>query len=252
MFPFNWIARPLLLGLLLAGSASSMAATITMAFGEKIPPFCFPESDSGIELEVIGEALAFRGHTLEPRYFPLARVPLAFRRGEVDAAMTDLGQDLSEAGAHYGNPAVIYHNVFVSLKSRHLDIKKPEDIKGLSIVAFQGAAQRYPEWLAESQKDGLYFEQNNQELQVLGLNKGRYDLVLSDRSIYRYFELLLERTSLFKAKSVDMHQFTEEDPQNYRPVFRDPQIRDDFNAGLEQLKASGRYQAIYDHYLEQK
>jgi polar amino acid transport system substrate-binding protein len=252
MFPLTWITRPLLLSLLLAGSASSMAATITMAFGEKIPPFCFPESDSGIELEVIGEALSFRGHTLEPRYFPLARVPLAFRRGEVDAAMTDLGQDLSEAGAHYGNPAVIYYNVFVSLKGRHLDIKQPEDIKGLSIVAFQGAAQRYPEWLAASQKDGLYFEQNNQELQVLGLNKGRYDLVLSDRSIYRYFELLLERTTLFKAKSTEMHQFVEEDPQNYRPVFRDPKIRDDFNAGLEQLKASGRYQAIYDHYLEQK
>lgn len=252
MLATTWLTRLSLLALLLVGSGSSLAATVVMAFGEKIPPFCFPESDSGIELEVIGEALGFRGHKLEPRYFPLARVPLAFRRGEVDAAMTDLGQDLSDAGAHYGNPAVIYYNVFVSLKSRHLRINKPEDIKGLSVVAFQGAAQRYPEWLAASQKDGLYFEQNNQELQVLGLNKGRYDLVLSDRSIYRYFELLLERTSLFKAKSTEMHQFIEEDPQNYRPVFRDPQIRDDFNAGLEQLKTSGRYQAIYDHYLEQK
>ncbi|MGB4073370.1 substrate-binding periplasmic protein [Pseudomonas sp.] len=247
----RWIGR-LILPLLFACSTYAGAATVVMAFGEKIPPFCFPESDSGIELEVIGEALAFRGHQLEPRYFPLARVPLAFRRGEVDAAMTDLGQDLSDAGAHYGNPAVIYYNVFVSLKGRHLSIKKPEDIKGLSVVAFQGAAQRYPEWLAASQKDGLYFEQNNQELQVLGLNKARYDLVLSDRSIFRYFELLLERTTLFKAKSTEMHQFVEEDPQNYRPVFRDPQIRDDFNAGLAQLKASGRYQAIYDHYLEQK
>ena len=37
------------------------------------------------------------------RFFPrlarvLARVPLAFRHGEVDAAMTDLGQDLSDQG----------------------------------------------------------------------------------------------------------------------------------------------------------
>ncbi len=246
----HWMCT-LTLPLLLACSPHSLAATVVMAFGEKIPPFCFPESDSGIELEVIGEALAFRGHKLEPRYFPLARVPLAFRKGEVDAAMTDLGQDLAAVGGHYGNPAVIYYNVFVSLQGRHFDIQKPEDIKGLSVVAFQGAAQRYPGWLGESQRDGLYFEQNNQELQVLGLNKGRYDLVLSDRSIYRYFELLLERTTLFKAKSIAMHQFVEEDPQNYRPVFRDPQIRDDFDAGLAQLKASGRYQAIYDHYLKQ-
>ena len=132
----GWM-RTLTLPLLLTCSANSLAATVVMAFGEKIPPFCFPESDSGIELEVIGEALAYRGHILEPRYFPLARVPLAFRKGEVDAAMTDLGQDLAAVGGHYGNPAVIYANVFVSLKGRRLNIKKPEDIKGLSIVAFR-------------------------------------------------------------------------------------------------------------------
>lgn len=98
---------------------------------------------------------------------------------------------------------------------------------------------------------GSQLEQNNQELQVLGLNKGRYDVVLSDQRIYQYFEQLLERTSLFKAKAVVFHPFVEEDPQNYRPLFRSQHIRDDFNAGLRHLKASGRYQAIYDSYLQQ-
>lgn len=251
MRPLRPLTRALLLGLLLGSAAPGHTADVVMAFGEKIPPFCFPESDSGIELEIIGEALAFKGHQLKPRYYPLARVPLTFRQGEVDAAMTDLGQDLSEIGAHYGNPAVIYQNVFVTLKGRKLSIKRPEDLKGLSVVAFQGAAKRYPEWLAASEQAGLYFEQNNQELQVLGLNKARYDVVLSDRSIFRYFELLLERTTLFKAKSVELHNFTTVDPDDYRPVFRDQQIRDDFNAGLEHLKATGRYQQIYDHYLQQ-
>lgn len=240
----------LLLAFALVCSGTALADDVVMAFGEKIPPYCFPESDSGIELEIIGEALAFRGHHLRPRYYPLARVPLAFRQGEVQAAMTDLGQDLSSEGAHYGDPAVLYHNVFVTLKGRRLDIQRPGDLKGLSIVAFQGAAKRYPEWLAASQEAGLYFEQNNQELQVLGLNKGRYDVVLSDRSIYQYFEQLLSRTALFKAKAVDFHEFVEEDPQNYRPVFRSEKIRDDFNAGLQELKSSGRYQAIYDSYLK--
>lgn len=239
-----------LLVVLCCCSSVSWGADVLMAFGEKIPPYCFPESDSGIELEVIGEALALRGHRLMPRYYPLARVPLAFRHGEVDAAMTDLGQDLTDQGGHYGEPAVIYQNVLVTLRNRQLRLEKPEDLKGLSVVAFQGAAKRYPEWLGATQAAGLYFEQNNQELQVLGLNKGRYDVVLSDRSIYHYFEQLLSRTALFKAKAVDMHSFTEEDPQNYRPVFRDTQVRDDFNAGLQQLKQSGRYQQIYDSYLK--
>ena len=103
--------RSLLLILTLAWTGAALADDVVMAFGEKIPPYCFPESDSGIELDVIGEALAYRGHRLAPRYVPLARVPLAFRQGEVQAAMTDLGQDLSTQGAHYGEPAVLYQPV---------------------------------------------------------------------------------------------------------------------------------------------
>ncbi len=239
-----------LLVVLCCCSSTSWAADVLMAFGEKIPPYCFPESDSGIELEVIGEALALRGHRLMPRYYPLARVPLAFRHGEVDAAMTDLGQDLTDQGGHYGEPAVIYQNVLVTLRNRQLRLEKPEDLKGLSVVAFQGAAKRYPEWLGATQAAGLYFEQNNQELQVSGLNKGRFDVVLSDKSIFRYFELMLSRTNLFHAKAVQMHHFVEVNPNDYRPLLRSQQVRDDFNAGLAHLKASGGYQAIYDSYLK--
>lgn len=239
-----------LLWLLCLLPPSSMADDVVMAFGEKIPPFCFPESDSGIELEVIGQALAYRGHTLRPRYFPLARVPLEFKMGHVDAAMTDLGTDLSVHGGFYGKPAVTYDNVFVSLKARDLKISQPEDLNGLAIVAFPGALKRYPQWLEGVDKAGLYFEQNNQELQVTGLNKGRFDLVLSDRNIFHYFELQLERTALFKAKAVHMHSFVALNPNDYRPVFRSERVRDDFDAGLAQLKASGRFQAIYDSYLK--
>jgi polar amino acid transport system substrate-binding protein len=87
-------------------------------------------------------------------------------------------------------------------------------------------------------------------LQVFGLNRGPHDLLLSDRSMYRYVERLLERTTRFRAKGIAMHNFAEEDPQNYRPLLRDPQILDNFNAGLKQLTASGCYQAIFAHYLK--
>ena len=245
--------HPFRLGLLLLlchATIPCWSAEVVMAFGEKIPPYCFPESNSGIELDVIGEALAYRGHTLKPVYYPLARVPVSFRQGKVAAAMTDLGQDLSDCGAFYGDSAVVYDNVLITLKSNKLKLIKPEDLAGLRIVAFQGAVNRYPEWLAQAQRDNLYFEQNNQELQVLGLNKQRYEVVLSDRSIYRYFELQLERTTLFHAKDVEMHEFVKVNPQDYRPLFRNAQIRDDFNAGLKHLKETGRFQAIYDSYLK--
>jgi polar amino acid transport system substrate-binding protein len=240
--------RHLLLMLCCALPLGVSADEIVMAFGEKIAPFCFPESDSGIELEVIGEALAFKGHTLRPRYYPLARVPLEFKMAHVDAAMTDLG--FGAQGGYFADPAVLYDNVFITLSQRGLKISKPEDLNGLVVVSFPGGLKRYPQWLTAVDQAHHYFEQNNQELQVAGLNKGRFDVVLSDKNIYHYFELQLNRNNLFKAKAVDMHAFNEVNPDDYRPVFRSEKIRDDFNSGLAHLKTSGRYQAIHDSYLK--
>jgi polar amino acid transport system substrate-binding protein len=229
--------------------AGAWSAVVTMAFGERIPPFCFPESNSGIELEVIGEALAYRGHVLKPVYFPFARVPLAFKSHDVDGAMTDLGEDLRPQGAFYGDSAVVYDNVFITLAERKLAIRTPADLKGLTVISFVGAAKRYPQWLDAVVKAGHYFEQNDQALQVKTLELGRYDVVLSDRNIFKYFALQLEKDQLRPFKPVTEHPFTKVNPDDYRPVFRDRRVRDDFNAGLKQLKASGRFQAIYDKYL---
>ncbi|MBV8465555.1 MAG: ABC transporter substrate-binding protein [Burkholderiales bacterium] len=224
------------------------AADVTMAFGEKIPPFCFPQTNSGIELEVIGEALKYRGHVLKPQYFPLARVPVAFKAGQVDAAMTSLGEDATAMGGHFGNPAVLYDNVLITLASRHLVINKPADLKGLTVISFQGAVNRYPEWLGALKELGNYTEQNDQALQVKTLMMGRFDVVLSDRNIFHYFTRQLQNEG-FAILPVEEHSFTVLNPQDYRPVFRSKQIRNDFNAGLQQLKATGRYRAIYEKYL---
>jgi polar amino acid transport system substrate-binding protein len=239
----------LLLAALLTWPAAQLGAEeVRMAFGERIPPYCFPQTNSGIELEVIGAALAYKGHKLKPSYYPFARVPEAFRLGWVDATMTDLGRDLQAHGGHYGDPAVLYDNVFISLKSRDLTIRRPEDLRGLHVVSFVGAARRYPEWLGPLQASGHYHEVNDQAAQVKTLMLGRYDLVLSDRSIFRYFSRELARQGV-KMLPVQEHVFTTVNPQDYRPVFRSAQVRDDFNEGLRQLRQSGRYQAIYDKYL---
>jgi polar amino acid transport system substrate-binding protein len=239
----------LLLVLICQVQPSAQAANVRMAFGEAIAPFCFPETNSGIELDIMREALAYRGHVLLPHYFPFARIPLMFKAGAVDAVMSDLGENLQEVGGFYGDPAVFYHNVFISLKERNLVIRKPDDLRGLTVMSFPGAAKRYPEWLDQVKKDGHYFEQNNQALQVLTLNAGRYDLVLSDRDIFRYFRLKAMLNADFHAKPVVEQNFVEINPLDYRPVFSNKRIRDDFNEGLKHLKATGRFNAIYRKYL---
>ena len=226
------------------------SAEVKMSFGEKIPPYTFPQTNSGIELEVIGAALAYKGHILRPRYYPLARVPVAFKEKLVDAAMTDLGEDLSKSGGHYANPAVWYNNVFISLEENDFVINKPEDLKGLIITSFQGAIKRYPKWLEVAKADYNYFEQNNQKLQVLVLHKKRVHLILSDINIYKYYTAKLKKNNQFVAKPVRFHQFIKLNLMDYRPAFRNKKIRDDFNEGLKHIKETGKYQEIYDKYIK--
>ena len=226
------------------------AKEVVMAFGEAIPPFSFPESDSGIELDIIGEALAFHQHTLKPKYFPLGRIPYIFKQKHVDATMTDLGYDMAAIGAFYGQSAVFYDNVFITLKERNISIKTPDDLKGLSIISFQGATKRFPKWLKEPDKADLVTEQNKQIIQVLMLNSGHVDVALSDVSIFQYYSLQAETRLGKTLQETTTHRFTDIDPTDYRPVFWDESIRDDFNEGLEHLKKTGRYQAIFDKYLK--
>lgn len=248
--PLSFARLGLLLAAMCLSTASALAAELRMAFGEKIPPFSFPATDSGIEIETYREALALRGHTLKPVYYAFARVPMAFKSGEVDAAMTDLGEDLRPFGGHYGDSAVLYDNVLFTLSQRQLKIRSPADLAGLTVISFQGAAKRFPEWLERVQQAGLYRELNDQAAQVRMLMAGRVDVVLSDRHIFQYFSQQARKQGL-AVLPVEEHRFTTPRPEDYRPVFRDPKMRDDFNAGLKQLRTSGRLQEIYRRYLEE-
>ena len=78
----------------------------------------------------------------------------------------------------------------------------------------------------------------------------RVDVVLSDRSIFKYFsKQLLSSNRLKNLPVVTEHKFTEVDLNNYRPIFRSKKVRDDFNFGYQKIKENGRLKAIYDKYL---
>ena len=84
---------------------------------------------------------------------------------------------------------------------------------------------------------------------MLTLQQGRYDVVLSDRYIFRYFTLLLKQQQ-GNIKLTEEHPFTKPNGDFFQVIFRNPAVKQDFEAGLLHLKKTGRYQAIYDHYLK--
>ncbi|MDL2354454.1 MAG: transporter substrate-binding domain-containing protein [Pseudomonadota bacterium] len=226
------------------------AATVRMAFGDNLPPYILVDSSAGIEVDIVREALAYRGHVLEPVFTPMGRIPLMFIGAKVDAIMMDVGQDMTAAGGFYGEPPVLYDNVLFTLAARHLQLRRPGDLDKLFVMSFVGAAIRYPDWLGRHQRTPLYVERNNQAVQPRLLALGRYDAVVSDRTIFAYYARQQERADpRFRMPAVDEHQLPPADPRAYRPVFNDATVRDDFNAGLAWLRKSGRYAAIYQRYL---
>lgn len=238
----------LILALILL-SLGLRANEVSVAFGEKLPPFVMPELNSGIEVDIVREALAVKGHTLKAVYMPMARIPIAFKNHKVDVVMMDVGVDMDLLGGYYGNPPVLYDNVFITLKKKNIVIKKPEDLIGLRINSFIGAQKRYPLWLGKLSADH-YIEKNDQSVQPMLLSLDRFDVVLSDRHIFKYHLLESQKNSRFKNFAIEEHPFVVADPQDYRPVFYSKKIRDDFNVGLKSLTKNGRIKTIYDRYLK--
>jgi len=77
----------------------------------------------------------------------------------------------------------------------------------------------------------------------------RFDVVLSDSFIFKYFVKQLSLVSDLHNIHFDERLFSKSNPLDYRPVFRSEKIRDDFNQGLRKIKETGQFQRIYDFYL---
>lgn len=243
------IVRLLLLLLMLPPAAG--AATVRMAFGDNLPPYILVDSRAGIEVDIVREALAYRGHVLQPLFMPMGRIPVTFAAGKADAIMMDVGQDMQPYGGQYGDAPVLYDNAMFTLASRKLSLTRPAELGNLWVMAFVGAARRYPDWLGPLQRTRYYVEHNNQATQPLLLALGRYDVVVSDRTIFSYYVRQHQQADPgFRMPQVDVHPLPPPDPRDYRPVFRSAAVRDDFNAGLAYLRRSGRYNAIYKRYLD--
>ena len=226
----------------------AQAAEITMTFGDSTPPYAFSDSGKGLEVDIVREALAHRGHVLVPSFVPAARVERQFREGLVDAASKDPGRTLEGPDAHYADVSVEYYDVLITLTDRALDLKLPSDLDGLHVMAFQNAWMFFPDWLAPVRDAGRYMQTPDQSEQVRALVSGLVDVVVADRRIFTYFARQWAQESGAALPAMTMSEF--KPPLRVRPVFRDAAIRDDFNAGLAYLKDSGRYDELVDAYLE--
>lgn len=239
-----------LMGLLiLCGAQLGQAAEIKIGVSLSIPPYIIQATNSGIELELLNQALAVKGHTASIHYLPLARTFHELREGKLDGIINIKEGMINNV--FYSNVAITYQNCAISLESNQFNINSINDLNNKQVVAFQRASSLLGEEFANMVKTNSgYQEQARQVQQVYMLMKRRADVVVMDKNIFKYYlkQAYLEGKLTEKdlKQQAICHQIFP--PTEYKFAFLSEQIRDDFNAGLKQITQDGSLVALQEKY----
>ena len=231
---------------LIIGLPQASAKELSVGMGN-FKPYYIESENSGVFTDVIS-AVFREMPDYEPNYvWGLSNNGLwaSFAAGRLDAVSNLL--DSVEISGCRTDPVFRFHDVAITRVSSGLQLQDVSDLKGKSVVAFQGAkgflGSRYLEQLSAAR----YEEVGKPESQAKMLWVKRYDVSVGD--MYIFFESLKSlnsegvQTSDFKVHKIF--------PSIYaRFGFLDETLCEPFNAALKKVKASGEFEAIYSGYLE--
>lgn len=228
--------------------------TLKTGISFSIPPWVIQDSQSGIELEILKKSLAPFGYEISPSFVPFARAYYLFDAGKLDLVIN------AKKGAvktgFFSDPAVRFQNIAISLAEKNF----PEsiNIKNLydkAVVAFQNASKLLgPEFKAMADANPDYQEIAKQHLQIRLLYFRDVDFIVMDKSIFGYYwneaykeALTTSRHVSVYEKEIRIHNIFP--PSDYSFVFKNENIRNEFNQGLETLRENGDYEKIVKKYL---
>ncbi len=221
------------------------ADNLKVAVGLALPPYVIQDNNSGMELDIVREALKMSGHTIEPVYLPFARVTKSLEDKQVDAALT-VTEASGIANVHFSEPHITYQNVAVSLADKSLQIQSVADLSNHSVIAFQNAVKYLgPDFANMASANKRYSEKAKQSKQITMLFGGRVESVVMDINIFKYFRAAEKQVDT--SSQVNIHEIFP--PTHYKVGFLNASHRDQFNEGLKKLKASGQYDAIIKSYV---
>lgn len=242
------MSRPyrLLPAVLLSLSPTLAAAQVlNVAFGESLEPYVMPQQASGIEVEIIREALRAEGLGMQPVFMAQKRLPLALKNPRIDAIAT-IRPD-SGLKAAYSDPYVYYEDVAITLRSRNLQLREVAELGKYSISAFPLATQYLgAEFARMAANNPRYGETGNQVDQNRLLYRHLIDVVVADQRIFKYMNQRVVSDFREVVQPVSYHQLFEKLP--YRVAFRSAALRDRFNRGLATLNDNGLYQQILNRF----
>jgi polar amino acid transport system substrate-binding protein len=235
--------------LVVAGAACAEQAILRVAFGIDRAPYVFEENgvSYGMEHDVVKEVLAAMGYKMEVVYAPVKQIK-AGSVLDVDAiaGVSRFVAEREREGYYYSAPHVEYENVAVVKRTSGIKIASFADIRpyklGMWRLAQRELGDEFFELTQYLRVRGRYHEYTNQRDQVSALMQGYADVIILDRSLFKFYAGELDYTEpvllfpLFENKNFA------------RVQFQDQQIRDEFDHVLSLMRKDGRYEAIVETY----
>jgi len=220
---------------------------LTVAISLDIPPYVMNNASTGLEVEIVRQALA--QYDLRFVQLPYGELQSAVARQLADVSV---GVEATEDSGFYSVDFITFANYAISKKADQLTISKEEDLQGHRVLAWQNAWQvlgeRYqqqfsPELTATGNYPQGYAEVADQAEQVMLFWQGHSDVIVIDRSIFNHFS----KAAGHSLAEVSLHGIFPP-VTHYKVSFSRAALRDQFNQGWRQLCRNGHYPALLRRY----
>lgn len=227
------------------------AEELTIGFGMDKPPFVFGQEKRGLEIDIVREALQYKGHTFTIRHLSNNRLQCALLTMEdIDGVATVRATDDS---LFYSKNFITFENFAISKKKVGIVLHKVSDLKGLHFAIWQNAWRDLgPEFEALYSPDSPdregYHEVSSQEGQNEMFWKERVAVIIVDKTIFEWYRKQFAGkydTSL----EVVYHDIFQE-KTHFQVAFKEQKLRDEFNEGLRYIRETGIYQQLVDKYIK--
>ncbi|MBG3876298.1 hypothetical protein FVW20_04450, partial [Desulfovibrio oxamicus] len=210
---------------------------LRIGFSTSSLPYVDIVNKNGLEPRLVAAALSRSGYRVLPVFLPHARALELVRKGSLDGC-GPVGRHADVVGLALGDMYLQYRNVVVSLVAAGLDINTLADLRGLPVAAFHNARVFMgPDFAAMAAANPRYEEQVDQRAQVEAFFHRRDRVIVVDERIFAFHRARLAARGV--GEPVRIHRIFPAQDRFF--VFRDPVVRDAFDAGLRQLQESGEY-----------
>ena len=222
---------------------------VNVAFGLGRDPYVLAKDYiKGIEFDLVNKILNMSSIGIQnSKNLEIAELNTILKKDPgFDIAVNRKKQD--NDGLFYSDLFLSFENVVVSRVEDNFNIQNIADLDGKKVIAFRNAyeflGEEYRKLFSPINRDENYKEVSNQEVQVKSLLDKETDLIILDKSIFKWFfnKLSNDEISNYKIHYI----FPEKNPRYV--AFRDKNLRDVFNKNLALIKESGAYEEIFNDY----